>query len=180
MPSFLSKVFGRKKDERDTASPTSPSTEKRSSAPTLLEGKYEAVSPNVSPSASHFPDSGRLNVNQPKDSPLGLFRPKSKNVDQPRKSAAKASPAPTLTLNLPARKEANARALDVVFESVPEEASESSAGERRLNPQETLSLVEACAKAIIEHGGAFYTFIAFQQQQRTQNVVLIVMQLSRS
>lgn len=154
MPSFLSKVFGRKKDEKDTPSPTSPTTEKRSSAPPLLDGKYEAVSPaHPSPSTSSFQDNTRLTTGPSKDSPLALFRPKSKNVEHAKKSNVNQAPAPHLTLNLPANKEESNRALDVVFESVPEEPAEKDLGERRLTPAETLKLVQASSKAIIEHGG---------------------------
>ncbi|KAI0689010.1 hypothetical protein BC835DRAFT_1308560 [Cytidiella melzeri] len=154
MPSFFSKVFGRKKDEKDSTSPTSPTVEKRSSAPTLLDGKYEAVSPpNVSPSTAHFSDNARLPQGQSKDSPLGLFRTKSKNVDNSRRSTALETPPPHLTLNLPVQKEQSNRALDVVFESGSEESGGLTAGEQRLSPAETLTLVQACSKAIIEHGG---------------------------
>ncbi|KAI0083606.1 hypothetical protein BDY19DRAFT_1078982 [Irpex rosettiformis] len=154
MPSFFSKVFGRKKDEKEVQSPTTPTTEKRLSAPPLLEGKYEAISPsNASPSTNHFPDNTRLTATSSKDSPLALFRPRSRNVEHTRKSNVSASPAPHLTLNLPEEQAKSNRALDVVFESVPEEAAAKDVGERRLSPAETLRLVQACSKAIVEHGG---------------------------
>jgi hypothetical protein len=153
MPSFLSKVFGRKKDDKDLTSPTSPSTEKRSSAPNLLEGRHETVSPNTSPSTARFPDNARLNATHSKDSPLGLFRPKSKNVDQPRKGHANETSAPHLTLNFPIQRQTSNRTLDVVFESATEESGSLALGERRLSPAETLKLLQACSRTIIEHGG---------------------------
>ena len=155
MPSFFSKVFGRKKDEKELLSPTTPTTEKRSSAPPLLDGKYESVSSsNVSPSIDKFPDNARLTAGPSKDSPLALFRPRSKHIEHTRKSNVKTAPAPLLTLNLPQEKQESNRALDVVFESLPEDLAERDVGERRLSPAETLRLVQACSKAIVEHGGA--------------------------
>ncbi|CAL1697647.1 unnamed protein product [Somion occarium] len=153
MPSFLSKVFGRKKDEHASS--------KRHSATSLLEGKFEAVSPNVSPSATHFTDSlPRVNQKEKekdKDTAFSLFRPKSRQPPAPSLDTARpSSPSPILTLNLSEPKEDKRRTLGVVFEADPDNQRvlpESVIGERRLNSAETLSLVKACSAAIVSRGG---------------------------
>ena len=155
MPSFLTKVFGRKKDERESvASP--PTTNKRLSQPSLLEGKYDAASPIVSPSTSQFPETSSHPPPPAKENPLSLFRSRSRNPDLPRTSNVSSSPAPHLTLNLPAEKE-KIPALGVVFEAEPDSNSvtDEVIGNRRLSPQETLSLVKACSSAMIDRGGKF-------------------------
>ena len=53
MPSILSKVFGRKKDHGESRSHA------RQSRTSLLDGKFERVSPTVSPSVENFPDAGQ-------------------------------------------------------------------------------------------------------------------------
>ena len=69
MPSFLTKVFGRKKDDKLASSPPSHASKRHSNA-SLLEGKYEAVSPSVSPSAARFSEA-----QQPKDKDSGTANP---------------------------------------------------------------------------------------------------------
>ncbi len=152
MPSFLSKVFGRKKDEKE------PSNNKRHSTGSLLEGKFEVVSPTVSPTASNFAESAQQPKEKDKDVGFSLFRPRSRT--SPKSDSSKSSsPATHLTLRLPVPKEAKSRALGVVFEADPNDRSTLSdalIGERRLNPLEALLLVKACATAIVERGGEFY------------------------
>lgn len=154
MPSFLTKVFGRKKDEKDNASP--PTTNKRLSQPSLLEGKYEAVSPSVSPSATHFPDAPPPPLAPVKESSLALLRSRSRTLDKQQPGNASFTPAPHLTLNLPVPKEEKSRALGVVFEADPDSGillADKAIGERRLGPLEALLLVKACSNAIAERGG---------------------------
>ncbi|KAH9986184.1 hypothetical protein BJV74DRAFT_979410, partial [Russula compacta] len=154
MPSFLSRLLGRKKvleseQSADNAGYPTP----------LLEGKFEAVSPTVSPSAALFLDPGAAQIrgnDKPKDkeSPFHLFRPRSRpSSDLP--TAEKAAPdIPHLSLNLPVTK-VRGRALDVVFESDPDAfalLNEATIGERRLTPHEALSLVRACSQIIVERG----------------------------
>jgi hypothetical protein len=157
MPSFLSKVFGRKKDASPT---TSSKPTKRTSAPSLLEGKYEAVSPTVSPSAAHFADFAQKKVDREKDKErdggLTLFRGKSRLGDtaileQPSSPSA----APQLSLHLPAMESDKRGALLNVFETgagLPL-LSEEAIGTRTLDIPQTISLVRACAKFITERGG---------------------------
>ncbi|KAF7799212.1 hypothetical protein EIP86_010444 [Pleurotus ostreatoroseus] len=157
MPSFLNKVFGRKKDDKP-GSPTAHAHKRHSNA-SLLEGKYEAVSPNVSPSATKFTETAQ----QAKDkdgassNPLSLFRSRSRNITDPTRSSSTPSlPTPQLTLNLPVPKEEKSRALGVVFEADPDNIStlpEAVIGERRLSPLEALLLVKACSEYITRHGG---------------------------
>ncbi|KAH9068104.1 hypothetical protein EDB83DRAFT_2595587 [Lactarius deliciosus] len=139
MPSFLSKLLGRKKVQEPE-----PSTDKRGSPTSLLEGKFEAVSPTVSPSAALFTDSGAAQVRgndkaKDKESPFNLLRYKSRP----------SSDSPTTENPIAGR------ALDVVFEPGHEAIAlldESAIGERRLSPDEALSLVRACSQVIIERG----------------------------
>ncbi|KAI0632749.1 hypothetical protein C8Q77DRAFT_1158219 [Trametes polyzona] len=158
MASFLSKVFPRKKEKE---------TNKRASVSSLLEGKFEAVSPTVSPSAAKFEESAQKlkerggekekDKEKEKDGGFSLFRPKSRALSPPPSDTRKTVPeTPHLTLNLPVPKEERSRALGVVFEADPEIRSalpDNVIGERRLNPLETLLLVKACSSAIIANGG---------------------------
>jgi hypothetical protein len=153
MPSFLSRLLGRKKTQESDSSPDKPGY------PSLLEGKFEAVSPNVSPSAALFTDPVVAHIrgnDKPKDreSPFYLFRPRSRpSSDFP--TAEKAVPdVPHLSLNLSLTKD-RARALDVLFESDPEafaRSHDAAIGERRLTPHQALSLVRACSQVIMERG----------------------------
>ncbi|KAI0350934.1 hypothetical protein OH77DRAFT_1430335 [Trametes cingulata] len=157
MAAFLSKVFPRKK-EKDT--------NKRASASSLLEGKFEAVSPTVSPSAAKFEEAAQKpkergrekekEKEKEKDSGFSLFRPKSRPLSPPPDARKTASDAPHLTLNLPVPKEERSRALGVVFEGDPDDIAvlpDNVIGERRLNPLEALLLVKACSSAIVANGG---------------------------
>ena len=149
MPSFLNKVFGRKKDDKEAAPHAANASRRTSAPPSLLDGKYKAVSTNVSPSATHFPDPHPPPV---KESPLSLFRSRSRQPERP----GNAAPAPLLTLNLPVPKEEKSRALGVVFEGDQESASllsDAVVGGRRLNPLETLLLVKTCSSVIVDRGG---------------------------
>lgn len=140
MPSFLSKVFGRKKgDEKDST----PRSVRRSSDPSLLEGKFEAVPSTISPSSPKFPED----VHGDKGRPFGLLRSRSK--PQP---SCPTTDAPHLTLRLPGTIDKNGDSFVASFD--PEAAkSDDSIWTRRLTPEETLSLIEACSKAITERGG---------------------------
>ncbi|PCH42942.1 hypothetical protein WOLCODRAFT_25634 [Wolfiporia cocos MD-104 SS10] len=155
MATFLSKVFSRKKELTATRSP----------GHSLLEGKYEAVSPSVSPSAASFPATSAVQQDtskekergreREKDSGFPLFKSRSRPMS-PKPIAPKAPDAPHLTLNLPVPKEEKSRALGVVFEADPDDrsiVSDRVIGERRLNPLEALLLVKACSKAIVDRGG---------------------------
>ncbi|KAF8885654.1 hypothetical protein BD779DRAFT_1673610 [Infundibulicybe gibba] len=152
MPSFLSKVFGRKKDDKE-----SPRVQGRASDASLLGGKFEAVSPTISPTINTFPDGPMSKggaKEKEKELPFGLFKAKSRSslADPSQKPIE----APHLSLNLPGPKEgSNSRALGVVFETDPEShlsLADSILGERRLNPLETLILVRACSQAIAARG----------------------------
>jgi hypothetical protein len=158
MPSFLSKVFGRKKpDEKESSGGL------RASNGSLLEGKFEAISPTVSPTADKFAELPNVagekekEKDKPSDSKLStgfsLLRTKSGSVAQSIRTDA-----PHLSLNLPGPKDDHAnRNLRSVFEADPDEKillTESVIGERRLNPLETLILVRACSQAITAHGAS--------------------------
>lgn len=145
MPSFLSKVFGRKKDDKE------PSAGRRTSTASLLEGKFEAVSPTVSLPADKLPEA--KDKEKGKEIGFGLLRTKSAT---PVLSTYAPSEVPHLSLNLPGPKNgANTRSLGVVFEADPDSQillSQSEIGGRRLNPLETLILVRTCSQAIVARG----------------------------
>lgn len=148
MPSFLSKVFGRKKDDKE--SPRSPG---RVSDPDLLDGKFESVSP----SATKFPEvvNGKDQAGQlkEKDASFTLFRAKSPTASPTEKRKAE---VPHLSLNLhdPLDDPAS-RTLGAVFGTdlnVQVVLSDSTIDNRRLSPLETLALVQACSQVITARG----------------------------
>ena len=157
MPSFLTKVFARKRSDGKDATRAS----KRSSDQSLLEGKFEAISPTVSPSATHFPELG--DKGKEKDLPFALFRPKSRAQSPSPRPRKRDADIPHLTLNLPVPKEEQSRALGAAFEAdtTGQSLSDHVIKERRLSPLETLLLVSACSKAITERGG-MYLFYPFE------------------
>ena len=155
MPSFLSKVFGRKKgDEKDSATPRST---KRISDPSLLEGKFEAVPSTISPSTPKFPegthasDKGKDKEGD-KGGPFGLLRSKSKPQPSSPTTTGTTTDTPHLTLRLPATIDKNGGSFDASFNPQADE-SDDSISTRRLTPLETLVLIQACSKAITERGG---------------------------
>ena len=150
MPSFLSKVFGRKKSD-DKESTTIRSV-KRISDASLLEGKFEAVPSTISPSALRFPEDvlasekGKDREGD-KSRPFGLSKPKPRL--QP---SSPITDAPHLTLRLPGTIDKNDDSL-VTSLSPQADESDDSISTRRLTPPETLLLIQACSKAITERGG---------------------------
>ncbi|KAJ7225876.1 hypothetical protein GGX14DRAFT_422711 [Mycena pura] len=151
MPSFLSKVFGRKKDDQKDDRLKRPPSDA-----SLLDGKFEAVPPVISPTKPSFDVSAAATSD--KDS-FGLFKGKS----------ARASPVAIpdqsvthekvidyhLSLNLPSPKEESSRALGAVFEADPDAQillPESVIAERRLTPLEAFLLIQACSQAINSRG----------------------------
>ncbi|KAH7912065.1 hypothetical protein BJ138DRAFT_842915 [Hygrophoropsis aurantiaca] len=92
MPSFLTKVFGRKKQDDDNAKDGSAHASKASS-PALLDGKYEAISPTISPSATNFVE-GPNTTTSAKDS--GTPVPGSANLSS--SNATTTAPASSNTL----------------------------------------------------------------------------------
>lgn len=156
MPSFLSKVFGRKKQDGKEATRSS----KRSSNPSLLEGKFEAVPPTISPTAALFPDLADKGKDKDKDQTFGLFRSKSRAPSPLPGPSKLSSNGYHLTLNLPTAKEEQ-RELEAQFEAeTTQTLPDHVLDERMLTPQETLLLIDACSKAIKEHGG-MSTFLFF-------------------
>jgi hypothetical protein len=144
MPSFLSKVFARSKKEEPaaggsgSAASTPPGVRssgvRRDSSPSLLDGKYEAVSASASPTAARFAQGAQEH--------LGAFGTRP----HPR--------MPQLSLHLPERNGGRAELQDVFVEGTvgPSVLADEDIGARRLNPAQTLALVEACSKYINERG----------------------------
>lgn len=159
MPSILSRLLGRKKSQEPE-----PLADKPGISSPLLDGKFEAVSPTVSPSAAFFTDPAvaeirGINKSKDKESPFSLFRVRSRpssDLSTVEKVEKTAPNVPHLSLNLPVIKE-RGRTLDVVFESGPDALAllnEAAIRERRLTPREVLSLVRACSKVILERGAS--------------------------
>lgn len=151
MPSFLTKVFARKKlDAKETGA-----TPKRSCDQSLLEGRFEAISPTVSPTAAHFIETTEKGKEKERDLPFSLFRPRSRAQSPLPRSAKRDVNTPHLTLNLPVPKEEKSRALGATFEAdgTSQSLPDHLINERTLTPLETLMLVGTCSKAITERGG---------------------------
>lgn len=154
MHSFFSKVFGRKKEDKETSPTTLGAGE-------LLDGKFEAVSPSVSPSATNFLEldqtKAKANVNEGKDKEIGfsLFRGKSR-PSSPEVNQRKLDNLPHLSLNFRETKEELAsRQLGFLQETDLDTQgllSDAVIGQRRLNPLEALVLIQACSKAITARG----------------------------
>ncbi|KAF8630094.1 hypothetical protein AX17_005492 [Amanita inopinata Kibby_2008] len=149
MPSFLSKVFGRRRqDEKDDHASDG-----------VLGERYEAISPTVSPSAAQFPDlmANGGSKEKEKDSNFALFKPRSRGAaSEPHQ---KPDTAPHLALNLPSSfpriENSTTHALDVVFEADIDSRvllTDAVIGERRLNPAEALVVVRICAQSISARG----------------------------
>lgn len=145
MPSFLSKVFGRKKDDTLKTDPRPP--KRPSSDASLLEGKFEAVPTVLTPSTPRFDLPGHE-----KETDL------SKSTSGRNHTAARGRDLDYhLSLSLPGPKEESSRALGVVFEADPDAQillPESVIAERRLSPLEAFLLVQACSQVITSRGAS--------------------------
>ena len=154
MYAFLSKVFGRKKDDRDASSSSQPVL----GPGELLGGRFEAVSANVSPS-SQFVELDP-NVNEVKDKEKekdkdvgfsffkGKWRPASPDVKPTRKLDI----LPHLSLNFQELKAEPATPNIGLLFTTDQILSDAEIGQRRLNPSEALILVQACSRAIVARG----------------------------
>ena len=151
MPSFLQKVFGRKKEDgSDSSKPLSS----RKSNPSLLEGKFEAIVPP--------PVVTTDEQSSPKETGFGLFRTKSRSAKSPASPVPRIEDLPSLSLNLPGQRDENgSRALGVVFEGDRDVVLEDSViGSKRLNPTETIALVKACSQVITERGMSTFSLFS--------------------
>ncbi|KAJ7462737.1 hypothetical protein B0H11DRAFT_93675 [Mycena galericulata] len=155
MPSFLSKVFGRKKDDtKESRSQNRPSSDA-----SLLEGKFEAVPPVTTPTSPGFDLPAQTTDKEKAKDGFGVFRSKSNRtspVDTLDQSVARGKVLDYhLSLNLPGPKEESTRALGVVFEADPDAQillPDSVIAERKLSPLEAFLLVQACSQAINARG----------------------------
>ena len=169
MPTFFSKILHLGKDKEkdkkngEPASPTSPKGNRRVSIHSLLEGKFEAVSPTVS---EQDEADGKLQQQQKgydvkdgdrekdKSSLPLLYRPKSRTKSPSRRSED--VPRLTLTLNLPSVTEASTdRRVSPTFKSIIEGVptlDDATLGVTRLSPQNALKLMKACAASINSRG----------------------------
>lgn len=153
MHSFLSKVFGRKKEDKSTSPTTLAPGE-------LLDGKFEAISPNVSPSANNFLEldmNGNGHGAKDKGKEVGfskIFRAKSR-PSSPEVNHKKLDTLPHLSLNFRETREEVARELGFLLDvdsDTHDLLSDAIIGQRRLNPLEALVLIQACSKAITSRG----------------------------
>ncbi|KIJ18361.1 hypothetical protein PAXINDRAFT_9438 [Paxillus involutus ATCC 200175] len=150
MPSFLNKVFGYKKQDDKDAS-RSPN---EASDNALLDGKYEAISPVLSPTTIAFAD-GQGSRDIEREVGFSLFKPKSRvRVQKATQKGQRA--VPQLSLHLPGPKENyDSRTLGVVFEADPHlliVLDDVVIGAKRLNPLEALILLRVCSQAVAERG----------------------------
>ncbi|KAG2135354.1 uncharacterized protein EDB93DRAFT_1254271 [Suillus bovinus] len=142
-------VFARKtNDDKSQVKPFQDSNDNR----TLLDGKYEAVSPlNYT-----GPNISTLSKTQTGKDHAGfsLFRPKSR-FTPPHTSHKRTENLPQLSLQLPSLKD-DAESLELgVFEVDLEPQrilDDSVIGAKLLSPLEALILVRACAQSITERG----------------------------
>ncbi|KAG9310895.1 hypothetical protein JVU11DRAFT_8753 [Chiua virens] len=137
MPSFLNKVFGHKKHD-DKEFPDAADDN-------LLDGKYEAIPPVISPSNTILAEAHSAKDSDRDILSFSLFKSKSRGLSL--KSSRKDSAAvPHLTLHLPSPKDKlDSRALGTVLDDAVIAA-------KRLKPSEALILIRACAQAITERG----------------------------
>ena len=152
MYAFLSKVFGRKKDDRDASSSSHPVL----GPGELLGGRFEAVSANVSPSSECVQLDPNININEAKDKEKekdkdvgfsffkGKWRPASPDVRPTRKLDM----LPHLSLSFQEPKSEPATLLYTTDQVL----SDADIGQRRLNPSEALILVQACSRGIVARG----------------------------
>jgi hypothetical protein len=158
MYAFLSKVFGRKKDDRDASA--SSSSQPVLGPGELLGGRFEAVSANVSPSSQVLELDPNINEVKDKDKEKernkdvgfsffkGKWRPASPDV----KPTRKLDMLPHLSLNFQEPKAEPATPnLGLLF-TTDQILSDADIGQRRLNPSEALILVQACSRAIVARG----------------------------
>lgn len=167
MPSFLSKVFGRKKDEQTnghSSAPAQAQPKHKASNPSLLEGKFEQIVTPETPIQTNF-GNALPNAAPAVSSPLskvtsrdaggfGLFRSKSRPVS-PQTTHKPLDELPSLTLALPTQQgdtDGNGLGVDFEGENKLPVLEESVIGAKRLSVEECKQLVEACAKVILERG----------------------------
>ncbi len=183
MPTFFSKILnlGKDKDKKgdngtkEPQSPTSPKSGKRQSIHSLLEGKFEAVSPTVSEQGGNAGKEkeakGTAESDSDKDKVTLLSKPKSRTKSPTRRS----DDFPRLTLNLTLpnasanEKKDGVRELRTVLEGTVDGApllDDATLGETRLSPSDALKLMKACAGVINERGACFHKIIYRQFFER--------------
>ena len=145
MPSFFNKVLRRKKDEDHVS---------------LLDGKFEEISPTPSPSATEFPElktngNPRGRGTERTDSRLRTFfrsRSRAASPTSPTRSKPrKIEELPPLPLNL--------------FTEIAQDDSqylltEQQLGERKLTANEAVELVKVCSQAIKDQGALLSLLLA--------------------
>jgi hypothetical protein len=156
MYAFLSKVFGRKKDDKD---PSSSSSSQPVLGPgELLGGRFEAISPNVSPTSQfleldpHINEAKDKEKERDKDVGFSFFKGKWRPASPDVKPTRKLDILPHLSLNFQEPKPGPATPnLGLLF-TTDQILSDTDIGQRRLNPLEALILVQACSRAIVAKG----------------------------
>ena len=152
MYAFLSKVFGRKKDDRDASSSSQPVL----GPGELLGGRFEAVSANVSPSSQCVELDPNINEakdkekEKEKDVGFSFFKGKWRPASPDVKPTRKLDMLPHLSLNFQEPKAEPATPF-LLF-TTDQILSDAEIGRRRLNPSEALVLVQACSRAIVARG----------------------------
>ena len=156
MYAFLSKVFGRKKDDRDASSSSSQPV---LGPGELLGGRFEAVSANVSPTSQvlqlepTIDEAKDKEKERDKDVGFSFFKGKWRPASPDVRPTRKLDILPHLSLNFqePIMAEAATPNLGLLF-MTDQILSDADIGQRRLNPSEALILVQACSRAIVARG----------------------------
>lgn len=140
MHAFLSKIFGRKKDDKkdEETSPTALSPTQ------LLDGKFEAVSPTVSPSAAKFLELDQTTSERDNGASSAKATTRPTSVEG---KSSKLDTLPHLSLNF-----GETRTDGFLLDDEIQGLSDNLIGERRLNPLEALLLIRSCSQAITAHG----------------------------
>ena len=155
MYAFLSKVFGLKKDDKDPSS----SSQSVLFPGELLGGRFEAISPNVSPTAQFLeldrnPEEAK-DKDKEKNVGFSFFKGKWRPASPDVKPSRKLHVLPYLSLNFQEPGAVStAPDLGLLF-SMDHILSDAVIGQRRLNPSEALVLVQTCSQAIVAKGVSY-------------------------
>jgi hypothetical protein len=169
MPSFLSKVglFSSRKKTEPAPPPATSSSFKAKTRPSVSSSlidnqKFESISTPTSPAAAEFAERAQEKAKSPgkdkgKESAKGsFFRPKSPRLSAHKKEET-TKDIPQLSLNLGGLQENGNTdtSLDAALglrNDAPNLLDWKTLGEKRLTPEETLTLVQACAHIVKARG----------------------------
>lgn len=160
MPSFFAKVglfSPKKKPEQPSASSTAATKAKKrhSASPSLIDKeKFESISKPTSPAAEEFAQNAqeRAKAVKNKDAKSPLLRPKSPRFGAHGKEATNKD-VPQLQLELPpiiqnGKQDSSLDSALGLRSDKPELLEWQALGEKRLTPEQALTLIQACAEVV--------------------------------